>query len=352
MKIGIIGGSSQVACSVSYYLKKYVDIEVVCFIRSSYSKIFFDLLNITVDFIDLNNKEDIKEKLANCNAIIDFTYPTGELFSISKSIEEIIEKIISSLPENQVYIYMSSIMAYGMPSSEKYIKNYFIPRSSYSYIKRKAEKKCLQMGNKYKIKAYNFRLGQTHGFLQSINTSFREKLLQNDIAFINGHDHELTNTVFINSIAEAIIKFCKGQEKPGTYTLISHPQWTLKQLYSYYLEFYKIPTVLKFIPKKTTKKRGSFNVLKILKRYRSLLETYVLMKMPSLSLKIKGKYRINEIKLLTDTNPQNFEYIDFNLLGTPNGQLIDEINSTYKTVFKLEKEMEDHYTRMIDLKRV
>jgi hypothetical protein len=88
-------------------------------------------------------------------------------------------------------------------------------------LREKAEKKCLKMGRSYGVRTYNFRLGQVHGFLQSVNTSFREKLLKNNIAYIDGGQDDLTNTVFISTVSEAIIKFCKGNETPGTYTLIS-----------------------------------------------------------------------------------------------------------------------------------
>jgi hypothetical protein len=334
--------------------KNFTDIELVCFIRSTYSKVFFDLHGISSDFIDLNNKAELKQKLQSCNAVIDFTYPAGEIFSISRSVDKILENIISSIPGNSVYIYMSSIMAYGMPPAEKKIKSYAISHSSYSFIKRKAEKKCLDMGKKFGVKTYNFRLGQVHGFLQSVNTSFREKLNQNTIAFIDGNEADLTNTVFINSVAEAIIKFSKNSETPGTYTLISNPQWTLKQLYDYYTEFYDIPVSLKFIPKEQSKRNIIFNISSILtffKKYRPLLETYVLMNMPSILLKIKGKYRENEIRQIKNNSYQEVSYLDYNLLGKPDRKVINEINSDYKTVFSLEKEMYHYYSDLINQNR-
>ncbi len=352
MKIGIIGGNSQVGSSVAYYFKKYTDVDVICFVRSSYSKIFFELHKIPFNSIDLNNKADLKEKLKDCNAVIDFTLPSGELYSISKTIDEILENIISGLSEKQVYIYMSSIMAYGMPPREKNIKSYFLPQSSYAFIKRKAEKKCLQWGKKYGVKTYNFRLGQVHGFLQSVNSSFREKLTQNPVAYFDGNESDVTNTVFINSIAESIIRFSKGNENQGTYTLISNPQWTLKQLYEFYIEFYGIPVTLKFIPKPENKRNLRNSILSILKKYRPILETYILMKLPSLSFKVKGKYRENEIRLLKNERVSNPEYIDYNLLGKPDRQIIDEVNTDYSIVFNLEKDMEKNYLNVLNLNRV
>src|SRR4029077_6136704 len=150
-------------------------------------------------------------------------------------------------------------------------------------------------------------LGQVHGFLQSVNTSFREKLHHNNIAFIDGKETDVTNTVFISSIAEAIIKFLKEDQNPGTYTLVSNPQWTLKQLYTYYVDFYNIPTTLQFVdPQPSIKKRfiNINSILSSLKKYSPLLETYVLMKIPSLSLKIKGKYRENEIRQIRNGNKE------------------------------------------------
>jgi hypothetical protein len=117
------------------------------------------------------------------------------------------------------------------------------------------------------------------------------------------------------------------------------------------LQAYNIPAILKFAPAKTVKRKFNF-LLNFLKRYRPLLETYVLLNIPSLAIKIKGKYRQNEVGLLKASAGQDIEYMDYNLLGRPDKQIIGDIKSDYETVFNLEKKMEESHKELIKLKRV
>ena len=95
MRIAIIGGSSQVGSSIALYLTHFNQAEVVCFIRGVYSSVFFELFNISYDKIDLNNKEQLSDKLKGFDAVIDCSYPAGQLFDIVPSITKNFEAIIS-----------------------------------------------------------------------------------------------------------------------------------------------------------------------------------------------------------------------------------------------------------------
>jgi nucleoside-diphosphate-sugar epimerase len=342
MRIGIIGASSQVGSSLSYYLK-LAGVEVICFTRSTYSEIFFDILGIRCEGVDLNDKEDLKKKFKGLDAVVDFTYPTGQIFSIKSSIRKNTDRIISSMPINAVYIYMSSIMAYGMPPEVKYIYDYLIPRSSYAYLKRYAEKVSKKIGKQFGVRVYNFRLGQVHGNLQSVNSSFRKKLLQNDRAYVDGTPDDLTNTIFVNSISEAILKCTRGVNKPGIYTLVSNPQWTLKELYDYYLEYYNLSTTLIYQPSKKKKSKFIFDYFfNMLKGYRSFLETNILINFPSAALRIKGSYRMSQTSSLI-ARWDDKQYIDFNLLGKPSLRVMELETSTVEKVKEEEHRFDTYY---------
>jgi hypothetical protein len=55
--------------------------------------------------------------------------------------------------------------------------------------------------------------------------------------------------------------------------------------------------------------------MKLVKKNRPLIENYLLIDNPNLMIKLKGKYRISELKGVLAT--QNSVSEDFNLLGTP-----------------------------------
>jgi len=350
MRIGIIGASSQVGSSIALYLKHFTAEEVICFIRSEYSGIFFELFGIGYERVDFTNVVELQQKLTGLDVVIDCSYPSGQLYAILPAIRNNFNAIIAAMPEKAVFIYMSSIMAFGMPPGESRLKHYNLPRSSYAYIKRKAEKEMEQLCKKYEKKGFVFRLSQVHGFLQSVNSSFREKLSSASVAFINGSPEDLTNTVFINSVCEAIIKCAKGEVSPGLYTLVSQPQWTLEQLYSYYTVNYDIDCSLQYFKAETRpapKKSLIAGLFGTLKKFRPLLETYVLMQSPKASIIFKGRYRQSEVIRTVNNGAAAMQAIDFNLLGPVPFSTISNISSSVSEVTAFEKKLETFYNKVI-----
>jgi len=350
MRIGIIGGSSQVGSSLALYFKHFSNTDVVCFVRSTYSTIFFELFDIAFDKIDFNDSEKLQQQFQGLDAVIDCSYPAVQLYDILPAIRRNLNAIITAMPESAIFIYMSSIMAYGMPPEEKYVKHYAIPRSSYAYIKRQAEREVVRLCEKYDRKGYNFRLSQVHGFLQSVSNSFRGKLSISPAAYISGSAQELTNTIFINSVCAAVLKCVSGEVKPGLYTLVSQPQWTLEELYTYYTVHYDIDSRLHFFDEKARplRKESSFisAILGRAKKYRPMLETYVLLRLPNFFVELKGRYRQSEV-YRTVNSAHTTEPIHENLLGPPPLATINSIESSVTEVAAHEKKMEDFYNKII-----
>lgn len=346
LRIAIVGSSSQVGSSVAFYLRHFTQHEPVCFIRSSYSSLFFDMLNINAVEVDISNTEELKKALQQIDIVADFSLPGGENFEIEKLIKKNIQLIISCMPSDAIYIYMSSIMAYGMPGGDKHLKEFKIPRALYGFIKRKAEKAARLTGAKYKIKTYNFRLGQVHGFLQSVSESFRDKLSAAKVAYLDGNETDLTNTIFISSLSEAIISCGLNEHKPSTYTLISYPQWTLSELYNFYIDYFSLNIILEYRPEIRKKSSIKTKVINRVMKYRPLIEIYILTKFPKASIALKGKYRTGEMANVA--NAGKVFYLDYNLLGTPGLPVIENINSSIDDIFQKEKLMENLYVTLLE----
>jgi nucleoside-diphosphate-sugar epimerase len=350
MTIGILGASSQVGSSVALYLKKFPDVRVICFIRSDYSKIFFELFGIEYQRLEENKETALKTALESLDVILDFRYPAVQMHQILNRSKQDIGNTLAAMRPGATYVYMSSIMAYGMPDNKKWIAHYRFPRSSYSYIKRELEIFTVKQGRKRGIRIYNFRLGQVHGFLQSVNASFRKKLGETNVALIDGKKDDLVNTIFIYPLCEAIVSCAKGVHPPGLYTLVSEPQWTLFDLYDYYNREYCNGSVcLEFHPAAEGRPGRSLlqRMIDIARPYRALVETYLLMKLPSLAVSMKGQFRQAQLGGGEERVYRNLEYIDFNLLGTPPLKRIEGLTTDPGTILKMEKEMEDHYQEII-----
>jgi NAD dependent epimerase/dehydratase family. len=347
LKIAIFGASSQVGSSVAFYFKHFTTHEPICFIRSKYSSIFFEMSNIKTVTVDIKEINILKEELKNVDIVLDFSLPSSDAYEMWRMIKQNLQYIISATPTSAIFIYMSSIMAYGMPNNEKRLKSYRFPRAFYGFIKRKTERLVVSMGLRYKVDVYNFRLGQVHGFLQSVSESFRDKLSSVKVAYLDGDENDFTNTIFISSLCDAIIA-CRYQRiKPAVYTLVSYPQWTLKELYTFYLDYFFLDTHIIFKPKHTKKKITIKEYLyTYIKKYRPLLETYILLYIPKTAIALKGKYRVSEVKSLAST--KNINYLDYNLVGIPSVPVIKNLNCSISDIKEREQAMEKLYLSLIN----
>jgi nucleoside-diphosphate-sugar epimerase len=350
LRIAIIGASSQVGSSLAFYLKHFTNAEPVCFIRSSYSSVFFESLELEYKIVQ---SAWVQNDFADIDAVIDCTYPSGQLYEIKNIIGKQLTALFGVMRPGTTFIYLSTIMAFGMPDGYNAVNNFAIPRSTYAYLKRFAEKKVTSLSREYKIPAFNFRLGQVHGFLQSVNTSYREKFAENREILLDGAPGSLVNIIFINTLAEAVLKACSGQLGTGTWSLVNHPQWTLTELYDYYKKYYSLKNNIRFMVahKASLKQNLKNSLLKKVKNYRSLLESYFLINRKNLYIKFKGKYRVLNVKAALIT-PERAGFTDFHLLGKNPGRLIEGMQASPETVFNKEKEMEARYNSLLNAKTV
>lgn len=128
------------------------------------------------------------------------------------------------------FVYVSSIVAFGMGADSKMIRNYVLARTRYGSSKRYGERLFFKLSSQHKRKGYVLRLGQVHGELQSATRAIRREL-KNGTAYIpKGSSY----TVFAFTIAEALTRIAEGKEKPGLYTLVSDPEWTWREIHEYY----------------------------------------------------------------------------------------------------------------------
>ena len=349
MRIGIIGGSSQVGSSLALHLKQHAGIIPVCFIRSPYCAIFFEISGIEYRIIDLNNTNELKRQFGDINLFIDCSYPSGQLYDIADQIKQQLSALFAAMPQDTSFIYCSTIMAFGMPDGQKWVKNYFIPRSTYAHLKRIAEKTVKRLSHKYQVPAFIFRLGQVHGFLQSVNTSYREKLSMNKTITLDGSPADLVNIIFIETLAEAVMRVGLKEITTGTYSLVNYPQWTLKQLYVHYTAYYSLQNNIQFIANMGSGAKKSWYKISLdsLKKYRALLETFILIRNEMMYIKVKGKYRMMNVKRSIG-NDTNSRFTDFHLLGKNPGQLIQGLDCDPQSILSREKEIEAYYNNSIE----
>ena len=135
--------------------------------------------------------------------------------------------------------------------------------------------------------------------------------------------------------------------------MVSEPQWTLGELYSYYLVNYHLEARIVYLDQSLPRVQPlsiKGKLISVLKKYRPLLETYILMKSSHLSIEFKGRYRESEVfRSVNLHNPK--ESIDFHLLGAPTLKTITNIDSSIEAVSECERKVEAWYNNIITQNR-
>ena len=104
-----------------------------------------------------------------------------------------------------------------------------------------------------------------------------KKLSMRNVVLLDGGPVDLVNIIFIPTLAEAVIKAARKEILPAVYSLVNEPQWTLSQLYEYYIKYYSLHNEIVFSdtgktsrPKKHNRSlmgylRNFFQIIAILK---------------------------------------------------------------------------------------
>ena len=121
------------------------------------------------------------------------------------------------------YIYMSTMSVHRLERSQPLVR-------TYQLLKRYAEKQATQAATARATNLWIFRLGQVHGELQAVSRLLRSTMREGDVTVTAGP----SNTIFVYSIAEAIVNALGRTDPPGVYAAVSAPPWSWRDIHEHY----------------------------------------------------------------------------------------------------------------------
>jgi nucleoside-diphosphate-sugar epimerase len=227
--IGVIGANSQVASEVSTILSLMPSVRVVPIVRSENAAWFLRRLGLSPRVGSVTGP-DASALLEGCTTIVDFSLPSGSMAETREAIRNTIRGTCANAPSARAYIYVSTTIAFGMPSHIGHYKSYLLARTRYAADKRYAERFARKIGRAHGLPVYIVRLGQVYGELQKSTFSLRQIVAQGrPIALPNGGQSP-GDAVFCTTIALAIANIARGLESAGLYTLVETPDLSHQQL--------------------------------------------------------------------------------------------------------------------------
>jgi len=227
--IGVIGANGQVGSEVCLYLTLMEDVTVIPICRTKLASAFLRRCGLSCRHGSVENLDEASQLLAGCDLIADFSLPKGDYADVRASVNKIIRNAIRFAPATARYVYASSMMVYGMGSRSTRFRWHVLPRSIYGSSKRYAEWLVRRLKRQIQREIYILRLGQVHGELQSASRLFLQGMKSGPTKVPDSSSY----TVFCFTIAEALAQIARGKEKPGTYTLVSSPEWSWKEFHEF-----------------------------------------------------------------------------------------------------------------------
>jgi nucleoside-diphosphate-sugar epimerase len=226
-RIAILGANGQVGAEVSLRLRNVEGIEVVPIARNVSGSAFLRLNGMGCMHGRITDSTVARSLIGDCDVVVNFALSNTGIPRTDRDVNrQIIRSVVKSAKPGAPIVFASTIMVYapGMP--------FWLP-DSYGLEKLIAERMFRRRCKASHHPAFVFRLGHVMGDLQNITRKIRTEIRNGKIAL--PHDGcRASNTVFTASIVEAIVQIATAAPTPGTYDLITFPQWNWLDVYKYY----------------------------------------------------------------------------------------------------------------------
>lgn len=288
--IGVIGANGQVGSEVCLHLSRMPEVRVVPICRTLFGSLFLRRCGLE-SRQGVLNEHTASELLRGCDLVADFSLPQGRPSAVRAAIKTTLTWAIRGGEPGSRFVYISSIVAYGMGSASETTRNHWLARTAYGASKRYAESLAFRLGWSFGREVYVLRLGQVHGELQSATRNIRREF-RNETTYVPAG---ASYTVFAFTIAEALVRISEGHEQPGRYTLVSVPAWTWKEIHEFYclelgakievVEYQNDESCFRHIGRKTRSLLKSLTLdpaLRFAERHREVIAGSLLFAVPNL----------------------------------------------------------------------
>jgi nucleoside-diphosphate-sugar epimerase len=236
-RIAILGANGQVGGEVSLRLKNVEGIEVVPIARNVSGSAFLRSNGLECRHGRISDSADAVKLIGDCDVVVNFALSNTAIPRTDREVNrQILRNVVAAAKPGAPIVFASTIMVYA-PGMK-----FWLP-DSYGLEKFIAERIFRRFCRRSRHPAYVFRLGHVMGDLQNITGKIRGDIRSGKVALPHG-GNRASNTVFTASVVEAVVKIALGSPKPGTYDLISFPQWTWLDVYKYYAAQMELPLQL------------------------------------------------------------------------------------------------------------
>jgi len=226
-RVAILGANGQVGVEVSLRLRDVEGIEVVPIARNLSGSAFLRSNGMECRHGRISNPAEARSLIGDCDVVVNFALSNTAIPRADRDMNrQIVRNLVAAAKPGVSIVFASTIMVYA-PGMK-----FWLP-DSYGLEKLIAERMFRRLCRASRHPAFVFRLGHVMGEMQNITNKICSEIRDGKVAL--PHDGlRSSNTVFTAAIVEAIVQVAQGAPKPGTYDLITSPQWSWLDVYKYY----------------------------------------------------------------------------------------------------------------------
>jgi nucleoside-diphosphate-sugar epimerase len=236
-RVAILGANGQVGAEVCLRLRQAPDIEVIAVARNVSGSAFLRCNDVECRHGRIGDPADAARLIDDCDVVVNFALSMTAIPRVDREVNrQIMNSVVAAAKPGAAIVFASTIMVYA-PAMK-----FWLP-DAYGLEKWFAEKRFRRLARRSQHPCYVFRLGHVLGDLQNITRKICGEIADGPVA-LPQQGSTASNTVFTASIVEAIVRIARGQATPGTYDLITEPQWTWLDVYRYYAAQLNLPLEL------------------------------------------------------------------------------------------------------------
>jgi nucleoside-diphosphate-sugar epimerase len=271
-RVAILGANGQVGTEVTLRLRDVERIEVVPIARNVSGSAFLRSNGVECRHGRITDPAEARGLIGDCDVVVNFAVSTTAIPRTDRDVNrQIVRSTVAAAKPGAAIVFASTIMVYA-PAMKVWIPD------SYGLEKLFAERMFRRLCLRSHHPAFVFRLGHVLGDLQNITNKIRSEIRDGKVAL--PHDGlRASNTVFTAAIVDAIVHIAQTDgtqsvPKPGTYDLITFPQWGWLDVYKYYADQLGLPLQLAHGSQVSDLKSGLGNPGQSMRRFLSYLANH------------------------------------------------------------------------------
>ncbi len=226
MKVAVLGANGQVGAELCLLLAQQPKVNVIPICRSRMGSAYLRSQGLPCRHGQPSDVAQAAKLYGDCEIVVNLAL-LNQLRDPHRARSEnhaLIRNVAECLGDRGRHLYFSTMSVYG----DVDVGRRLTVRSSYGQGKLESEQIARRYGRRFGCQTYIFRLGHVCGELQNITKELRNAIKAGPIPLPD--PERASNTVYVATIADAIVKAGTDTIAPGVYDLMNVPQWSWREV--------------------------------------------------------------------------------------------------------------------------